>query len=292
MTKIEIIGDPGRYRIKVLKKWLEGALNNFEVSLKEILLIFWGNKQELKEVLQEYRKGFKFFSQKAQENELQLFIQMSRASYIPKSIRENGTPPIILIRKRGNISEDILRHEAAHIKSEENGWLRIGEGAYDLLWESYYKPLSILWGQFEGATFIYALNNAIQDFFVAEIECRHGMTSEAIKENKIKLNDLIRDIKKTIRKRENLIDEKWKIVTLQLTMWAAFLTTLPPSCQRKEDEKQLEKVVIDLLRQISTETEYFKIKSLISELRFPPKVVELYKCGSEIIELAQDFLEK
>jgi len=292
LTKITIIGNPGRYRIKVLKKWLEGALKNFEVSSKEILLVFWGNKQELKEVLSKYRKRFKFFSQKAQENELQLFIQMSRASYIPKSIRENGTLPIILIRKRGDILEDIFRHEAAHIKADENGWGKIGEEAYDLLWEPYYKPLSILWGQSEGATFIYALNNAIQDFFVAEIECRHGMTSEAIKENKIKLNDLIRGIKKTIRQRENLIDEKWKIVTLQLTMWAAFLTALPPSCSRKENEKQLEKVVIDLLRQISTEAEYFKIKFLISKLKFPPKAVEIYKCGAEIIELAQEFLEK
>ena len=216
----------------------------------------------------------------------------SRASYLSEDIRKSGIPPIILIRKGGDIPEDVLRHEIIHMKADEMGWIKIGDKAYDLLWSTYYELLSTLWGKFESATFLHTLNFAIEDFFADEIECQYGLFSEVIKERRIRLNNLLRDLRELLDQKRSLTEKEWKITSIQLTIWAVFLTTLPLSYPKKREERKLKKIIIRLLHRIGTKSEYSKLKSIISELKFPPMPANIYKCFTQVIELAQEFLEK
>jgi hypothetical protein len=292
LTKIKIIGDPGQYDIEKIKELVEKTLKTFEVQLNEVLLAFWGNGEELKEILLKYKKGFESLSPTQRTNELKFFQNVSRASYLSEDMRKNGASPIILVRKEGEISEDVFRHEIAHIKVDEKGWIKIGDEAYDFLWDSYYEFLSTLWGKFDAAVLLYELNYALQDFFAEEIECQYRLFNEVIKERWMKLNDLIRDIKRALEQRKNLTEKEWKTISIRLTMWTAFLTTLPPSYLRKRNERKLKKPIVFYLRKMGTESEYSKIKSIVSKLEFPPTTSNIYRCFTEIIELAQEFLEK
>ena len=292
MTKIKIIGYPGQYDIEKIKELVEKTLKTFEVQLNEVLLAFWRNGEELKEILLKYKKGFESLSPTQRTNELKFFQNVSRASYLSEDMRKNGTSPIILVRKEGKISEDVFRHEIAHIKVDEKGWIKIGDEAYDFLWDSYYEFLSTLWGKFDAAVLLYELNYALQDFFAEEIECQYRLFNEVIKERWMKLNDLIRDIKRASEQRKNLTEKEWKTISIRLTMWIAFLTTLPPSYLKKRNERKLKKPIVFYLRKMGTESEYSKIKSIVSKLEFPPTTSNIYRCFTEIIELAQEFLEK
>jgi len=292
LTKIKIIGYPGQYDIEKIKELVEKTLKTFEVQLNEVLLAFWRNGEELKEILLKYKKGFESLSPTQRTNELKFFQNVSRASYLSEDMRKNGTSPIILVRKEGKISEDVFRHEIAHIKVDEKGWIKIGDEAYDFLWDSYYEFLSTLWGKFDAAVLLYELNYALQDFFAEEIECQYRLFNEVIKERWMKLNDLIRDIKRASEQRKNLTEKEWKTISIRLTMWIAFLTTLPPSYLKKRNERKLKKPIVFYLRKMGTESEYSKIKSIVSKLEFPPTTSNIYRCFTEIIELAQEFLEK
>jgi hypothetical protein len=58
LTKIKIIGNPGKQPVGILKIWLKEALIKFDLSLKEIWVVFFTRGLELEEILSRYGKGY------------------------------------------------------------------------------------------------------------------------------------------------------------------------------------------------------------------------------------------
>lgn len=276
-TKIKIIGNPGQQPIDILKTWLEESLKKFNLIYPEIYLIFVENTQQVKRVCQRYTK---IFSSGDSSNAEIIFGQLSATAYFHENIRKEGVPPIILVNKRGEVFEDDFLDEVAHMREEKNGWLKIEEEAFELVSSDYVIILDTLtW-----LCLFFWLRNQFHDFFSSETMCQYGLIDETLKEKQRKLNHWIKNIFS--------LEKKSKIDDFNLVMAAALWITLPPSYTQKEDEEKLEEIVINYIRQMAMEAEYRKIKSIIAQLESPPRVSNIYKCGSEIIELAQEFLEK
>jgi DNA-binding transcriptional ArsR family regulator len=286
LTKIKIIGNPGKQNIEKLKRWLEDSLKKFNLFPEEIYLIFIGNVRQLEAV---YQKHGKRFSSLTPEKRLLLrgiFIRELRTTaYLQEDIRNEKSPPIIMVKKNTRLSEDDILDEVSHMREDKDGWNKIKIEAFTLLLEDYKEIFGRL--PEEEMPFILWLRGLLHDFFSSEMMCQYDLISEALSGRKGSLNYWLKVLFP--------LKGKSKITDLNIVMGAAFLTTLPPAYPpylRQKDEEKLEEIVINYIRRMSMESEYRKIKSIISKLESPPKVANIYKVGSEIIELAQEFLKK
>lgn len=294
MTKIKIIGDPGQQPLETLKEWLEKYLKKFKLFDQEVWLIFIENIRQLKKMMRKYEKEIRelfpglpleMHSLLQEINSLRAkisFFELEHAGtvYIPEECRKKGVPPIILIRKTGKIHEFNLLDEIAHIAEDKYGWNKTKSKALEIL----LKDVLLGWDISEGMVFSEWLRIHLFDFFSAEMMCQYGLTGEVFRGRQKSLDFQL----KTFSSEKG----KSKFNDLVFITTAAFLSSLPPSYPKRKDEKKLEKIVIDDVREMQMELLYRKIKSVLSKLESPPKVSNIYKCGSEIIELAQEFLEK
>jgi len=282
LTKIKIIGDPGQNDIKRIKEWLKKSLKKFELSLEEIHLVFMEDLKQWGELYQKYIKGTENLSAKERLMRAKIyFSQVATTGYIHDYQRKKGVPPVILIGKDScEISEESFLDETAHILQDKSGWNKLILEALDLIFQDYRVNSEDL----IRLGFFILLSQRIADYFVTDILCQHGLFEETFRYQQKKMNHWIKDA--------FLEKEVSKIEFFDTIMAVAFWSTLPPSYPKKEEEKKLEGIVIDYLRQMSMEPLYQKIKSIVSKLESPPNVVKIYKCGSKIIELAQEFMEK
>lgn len=290
MTKIKIIGDPGQHKIEEVKRWLEESLKKLNLSLEEIYLVFIENSQQLKKIAQRYLKGTEDILLEIPSKKKKLFwteiyfAQIETAAYLDDRLRKKGVPPIILIKKGVEISEETILDEVTHI-AEESGWNKTILEALELTYQDNkgFWEISI-WEVHMGLAFFISLSHRFIDHFSSEMLCQHGLVEETYRTKLKMVNYWIKDC---LPKRGEL-----KIGDFDLATQVAFWTTLPPSYPRREDEKKLEEMIIEYIRQMEMEPLYRKIKSTVAKLEGPPKVANIYNCGAEIIELAQDFLEK
>jgi len=283
LTKIKIIGDPGKQPVETIKMWLEVALKKFNLLDQQVYLFFIENPEQLKEILQRYTRIIERFSLRGRKLGAKMFFEhvLQTIGYIDESDRQNGVPPIILIKKNAEIFEDDFLDEVAHVREDKNGWIKIELEAFELLFKDYKGiwDISTEWWLFR------SLKDKIADFFSSQTISQYGLIKEVFKERERKLNYWV---KEHLPKRKGIL----KGEDFDLGMTVAFWTTLPPSYPQKEDEENLEKIVINHISQMGMEPKYRKIKAIVSQLESPPKVANIYKCGAEIIELALEFLEK
>jgi hypothetical protein len=274
LTKFKIIGNTGQQPVETFKTWLKEYLQRFHLYPEEVYLVFIEKSSQLEWVIQEYMKSERLSSEERLLIAERKFETFAELAYLLEPTRKEGTPPIILIKKDSQISKHCFLHEVAHIAEDKKRWNEIKLKAFKL----------IDWDLSPPTGFLFWLTSELSDFFCSEMICHYGLINEAIQEKEGRLNFWL--------KKHFPLYKESKIIDFGISMTAAFLTTLPPSYPRKEDEEKLEKIVIDYIRQMSMEPLYRKIKSIVSKLESPPKVSNIYQCGAEIIELAQEFLSK
>lgn len=281
MTKIKIIGDPGQHNVKAMEVWLKKYLEKFNLSLEEIYLAFIGSEKQLGEVCQKFWKGAEGLSSKEFSALIELhFTRISTVAYL------GGVSPVILIKEGKVIPEWHFLDEIAHLKEDKIGWLKIKREAIKQLGSDYrFLLISV-----EEQELFSLFEKHLMDFFSDEIKCQYGLFSQMLKSRQEDLNACIKEPCSKHLELLNMVS--LNSLKFYDTMNVAFFTTLPPSYPKKEDEEKLERVVIEYIRQMQTEPLYRKIKSVVAKLESPPKVANIYKCGAEIIELAQEFLEK
>jgi hypothetical protein len=198
--------------------------------------------------------------------------------YLSKATRKKRIPPIILLERNSIIPKEAIFHEIGHAREDEDGWLKIKTEAMKLLVKTLVFATQ---EEPDDEILIYSIiRRLIEDFFVYEKMCQYGLFKEIIK---LRENTL----------HEELFTFDLKIPGPLSAIKVAFATTLPKNFPSKEEEeKKLEGIIISRLRCFSKELFYQKIKSVVSKLESPPKVENIYKVGSEIIKLAQEFLSK
>ncbi|MFQ6049649.1 MAG: hypothetical protein ACE5J0_01235 [Candidatus Paceibacterales bacterium] len=284
MTKLKIIGNhPGEHKLKLLKIWLRDSLRKFNLSYPVIYLAFIKNIQQLKRVFRRYIKEFEKLSSEEKSSLIEITFetfQGSAAAYIGKEALKESTP-LILIKTPGEISEFQILDEIAHMREDEDGWHEIKVTAMELLFEDFGAVFGI-----SAALLSLSIELKLHlfDFFSSEMMSKYKLNNEAFESNNIRLNYWIK----------NLFPQRGesKFKDFQLISKAVFWTTLPPSYPtRKEDEEKLEKIIINYLHEMSKESEYHKMKSIVLQLTSPPEVNNIYQCGVQIIQLAQDFLK-
>jgi len=280
LTKIKIIENPGRQPVGTLKIWLGESLKKLNFFPKEIYFAFFENSQQLETLIQRYGKR----TLSAQEISLRAkmlsrYIQFT--AYLSSEFRNDRIPPIIIVKKDSEISKEDILHEVAHLKEDEEGWIKIIEGTLELLYADWKGKWSFILHEI----FFYRIGQEIHDFFAIEMMTRYQLFEEVFKEKKRRLNERLKFLKYLLNSQDKFDKFSW-------TTRIALLTTLPPSYPQKEDEENLEKIVINHISQMGMEPKYRKIKAIVSQLESPPKVANIYKCGAEIIELALEFLEK
>jgi len=290
LKKIKIIGDPGKQPVDAIKKCLKESLKKLNLSLKDIYLVFIENPQQLKKIAQKYLKGnenilLEISSEKEGLSRTEIyFAQIGTAAYLDNRLRKEGIPPIILIKKDVEISEETILDEVVHI-AEEGEWNKIIVEALELIHRDNEGFWAIpIFDVHLRLAFFVTLSHRFIDHFSSEMLCQHGLVEEAFGTKLKMVNYWIKDC---LPKKGKL-----EIFDFDLVTQAAFWSTLPPSYPRKKDEEKLEKIAIDYIRQTRMEPLYRKIKLIVSKLESPPKVVNIYKIGAEIIELAQDYLSK
>jgi len=283
LTKIKILGNPGKHNVEVVKKWLKEYLNKFNLSPEEIHLVFAKSLQEFIEIS---KQSYGTPDLREEDTlglwwEEKIFESIPGLSYFRKNARKEGLPPIILIKQDAKIPKEAILDEISHMVEDEIGWLKIKHGAYSLLKKNCVgisdNPLIEL-------DFFMFLTGEITDFFSGEIKCKYGLAKEVMEHKQMEIKHLAKHI--------SVHEKREKIYDFLITMAIAFETTFPPRCPKRENERKLEEMTIDCIRQMLIEPLYRKIKSIISKLESPPKVANIYRCGAEIIELAQEFLEK
>jgi len=279
LTSIKIIGDPGKHDVEKIKRWLEDSLKKLNLSLKEIYIVFFGSLRQFQKISKEYLKG----TENATEVD---FAQIETAAYLDDRFRKEGIPPIILIKKGVKISEETIQDEVAHIAEENKGWNRTILEGFGLVQQDNmgFATTAVISEIPLRLAFFFSLAHRFVDHFSSEMLCQHGLIREAFRAKLEMVNYWIKDC---LPKRGEL-----KIGDFDLATQAAFWTTLSPSYPQKEDERKLEEMIIEYIHQMEMEPLYRKIKQAVAKLEGPPKVANIYKCGAEIIELAQDFLEK
>lgn len=290
MTKIRIIGNPGQQGVEILKAWLEKFLRKFNLCPNEVHLVFIENIQQFDEVLQRYSKPISGLS--PEENWLLTEMEFENlycTGYLHENSRKETASPIILIKKDIEISEYALLDEVAHMSEDKHGWYKAKAKAFRLLNGKIFEfrdickelqmDISLL------PSFFSWFRDQFFDFFSNEMMCQYNLIEELFRDREKRLNDLVEGAR-------TILPFRPKIIDFGIAMSATFFSILPPSYPQKEDEKKLEKKVINCIRQMSMEEEYRKIKSVVSQLESPPDANNIYKCAVEIIELAQEFLER
>jgi hypothetical protein len=276
LTKIKIIGDPGQSNLETIKSWVEEYLKKFNLDC-QIYLAFIENIEQYKRIIYKYGKLPNLFPKDLQSL-IELGFNLIRSvGLLHEKMRKPGVPPIILIRKNSKVLKIHILDEIAHIKEDLEGWSKIKLEALNLLFQDFISP--------KNQALLHCFRIHIIDFFANEMKCRYGLNKEVFEDAKVKLNDLI----------ENFFPLKGesKIGDFTLVLAASFLTTLPPSYpSRRQDEEELEKMIIDYIQEMLMDSIYWKIKSILSKLNSTPGIANIYEIGSEIIELAQEFLEK
>jgi hypothetical protein len=275
LTKIKIIGDPGQSDLETIKTWLEEYLKNFNLDC-QIYLAFIENIEQYKRIIYKYGKLPNLFPKDLQSL-IELGFNLIRSvGLLHEKMRKPGVPPIILIRKNSKVLKIHILDEIAHIKEDVEGWNEIKLEALNLLSQDFRSP--------ENQVLLRCFGTYIIDFFANEMKCRYGLNKEVFEDTKIKLSDWI----------ENLFPLKGesKICDFSLVLAAVFFTTLPPSYpSRKQAEEELERMVIYYIKEMSMDSIYWKVKSIVSKLNSTPRIANIYEIGSEIIELAQEFLK-
>ncbi len=280
MTKITIIGNPGKQPIEILKAWIEKYLAMLNLQKSELWLMFVGNSREMDALLKKYTDAINFPSDKRQFSAKIMFAELQSTCYFDKDQRQSKVPPLIAIKRSCVVSEMVLLDELAHLKEDEQGWLRIKREANKLLVQDHAQ----FFDNPEWAIFLLWLINIFNDFFSSEMMHQCNLIDELIKERKEKIDYSIR---------KYLSMKKFaKIDRLTFSTALAFWTAFPINLSEKEEIKELERKIFACIQQISMETEYQKIQSVVSQLKIPPTLNNIYNCGAKIIELAQDFLEK
>lgn len=286
MTKIKIIGDPGKHNVAAIEKWIKKYLDRFNLSFEEIYVAFIKNARHLLTVYRKFQQGFwGIDSEKALLVAKIHFTQLKETAYIYEKHRKANIPPIILVKRTGVAEENGILDEVTHIKEEKEGWCQIKEEALVLLLEDSERLL-MFQGK-EAIAFPLELRNMINDFFADEMMCRYDLNHMVLKESQKELKKWI-EIYSSIKGKSTTS----RIYKFFLITAAIFQIILPPSYPQKDDEKMLEETIINYIREMSMEKEYRQIKSAISRLENQPRVANIYKCGMEIIQLAQDFLAK
>lgn len=291
MTKIRVIGNPGKHDVEIMKVQLAEYLVKLGLSPEEIYLIFIADAKQLKKMFQDFTKiGIEDRGEQMLSVILEaLSIQFQVTGYIPKKIRKEGVPPIIIIRKDSNIISKLsLLDEIAHMKEDENGWMEIVKKAVGLLSKDYGYGRFL---EIQKTPLVLETTTRIEDFFSGEMMCQYGLFSEIVEFKQELLNEWVEDSppEAKLKHFQKSILKSWKFYR---AMSATFSTSLPPAYPQKENGKKLEEMIINYIRQMEMEVEYRKIKSIVSQLKSPPEVNNVYKCGADIIELAQGFLEK
>lgn len=291
MTSIKIIGNPGRYDVEKIKKWLVESFKKLGLSLEEIHLVFLEDLKQWEKLYQRYVNHIEDLSSEEKSSRADIYFSVVKtAAYIHDSQRKKGLPPTILIGKgdsdsKLSIAEDSFLHEAAHILEDKNGWSKVIVEAINLISQDYQMSWGSLTQQNAGHFHLFTLlDQSVADFFVDTLWCQQGLFETLFKYQRKKTNRWI----KYIQLKEGSSD----IYVFGSVVRAAFWTTLPPNYPKKEDEKKLEEMIIDRIRQMEMEPLYRKIRSAVAKLETPPKINNIYKCETEIIELAQDFFEK
>jgi hypothetical protein len=280
LTKIKIIGNPGKQNVDALKKWLEKSLKKFNLFPQEIYFIFIKDIQQLERIYRRFTNIFETLGSRESLLTKAIIFDQQCTALIPKNRRKKKNIPIILIKQNSKISESDLLDEVAHLKEEEINWQKTKIDALNLLIEDCGE----IWDTPRWLSFFLRLKSEIFDFFSSELICQHRLVNEVLSEKRRILNIWLKEFFPYAQ--ESRIDD------FNIVMTAAFGTTLPPSYPQKEDEEKLEKMVINHIYQIGMEPLYRKVKSIVAKLESPPNVVNIYKVGSEIIELAQEFLSK
>jgi len=290
LTKIKIIGKPGQQDVEILKKWLEDSLRKFSLYPNRVYFIFIQNLQQFKQVLQRYEKPTPDLTPEEDSLLTELeFEKFHYTAYIREDHRKAKVPPIILIRKGAKISKYSLLDEVAHMAEDKHGWNKQKAKGFGLLkdraveFRERCKKLQMDTSPLP--SFFSWFRDQLFDFFSGEMMCQHNLNEEVFRDKEMGLNDLIGEAR-------IIFPLQTKFVDFGLTVGAAFWSTLPPSYPKKENESKLEEIVIGFIRQISMESYYRKIKSVVSQLKSPPEATNIYKCGAQIIELAQEFLEE
>lgn len=294
MTKIKIIGDPGKQPIKMIKKWVKNALEKFNLSEQEIWL-FFVDVENPKQSLKLLRKYIKKFPKKIDVEDLKWSLRETKPiDYVSEASRTEGVPPLIMVENTIKISEDNILHVIAHLREDKEKWKEVKAEAFVLLEQDFktmmFKEIGasqnskiIIVKPTEIGTFFIQFQDKIKDFFADEMMVRYGLIDRILRSKQRYLRLIINFFPKA---------EKDKGDAFSFVLSAAFGTTLSPSYPRKEDEGKLERIVINYIRQLMMESLYRKIKSILSKLKSPPNIANIYKVGSEIIELAQEFLSK
>ena len=284
MTKITIIGNPGKHSVEKIKEWLVESFKKLGLSLEKIHLVFVGDSKQWEKLYQRYIKEVETLSTEERASRAILyFAQVTTTGYIHDYQRKEEAPPVILIRKDSNeISEESFLDETAHILHDKSGWNKLILEALGLIFQDY----RVDWENLIQFGFFALLSHRIADYFITETLCQHGLFKETLKYQQKKINRWIKDEDNFLEKRVS------KIEFFDHIMAAAFWSTLPSGYPKKEDEKELEKIFIERICQMKMESIYRKIKQAVARLESPPKVANIYAVASEIIELAQDFLQK
>jgi len=280
LTKIKIIGDPGQEEKETAIKWLKNSLKKLEIFEPEIYLAFVKDPQELVKIYKKYIKEFETLPpEKSSRWAEMIFGLFHPTAYLgDKNYRKEEVPPIIIVKKGEEISEYDFLDELAHLKEEKKGWYQIRVQAINLLLHVYSGTRDLTW-----LSLILWLKPKILNFFSNEILCQYGLNNEVLRERK-------KTLKSWVENKRIFSDKLDEFASLVVE--PAFLTTLPPSYPKKTDEKKLEKILINHIRQIGMEAEYRKIKSIISQLESKPSVINIFKTVRQILELAQDYLSK
>ena len=285
MTKITIIGNPEQKDEEKIKTWLTESLKKLNVSLEEIYLVFLENFEKLEELYQRYIKGTEILSDAEISFRANIYFrQVTTLGYVHDSQRKIGVPPTIVIGKSNEISQDSLLHETAHMLEDKNGWGKQMVEAHSLIIQDYQLKWGNLAHQNERGLLVILLDQIIADYFVNELWCQRGLFNETFRYQQKKINRWI----KQSRQKEKFS----RIEVFRLIVGAAFWSALPPAYPQRKDEKELEQIFINHVRQMSIESELRQIQVIVSKLKSPPTVANIYKCSKEIIELAQEFLEK
>jgi hypothetical protein len=177
LTEIKIIGDAGQFDVKLMESQIKKYLRKFDLSPKEIYLVFIENAKQLRKVYQKFG-NFKEWSPEELLLLAKIKISGLLTAYLTKRGRKKGIPPIILIKKGEIITEKHFLDEIAHMKEEEKGWLEVKEKALAQLANDYLSSLIYMK---EVYAMLFAVSHNIVDFFSDEIKCQYGLTKEVFK---------------------------------------------------------------------------------------------------------------
>lgn len=283
LTEIKIIGNPGQQPVEILKTWLEDALKKFEISLDEIWIAFFEKPKELKKYFEKWSKVYEELTLEWRSVVLKARFRKGKIIYLRERDRKGGIPPILLIRKGKEIFRENIFHEIAHVKEDQKSWSATVYKAIELSGRDTLRPLMDSRELSHFLTFFSILVDEIQEFFCNGMMCQYGLFKEILAD---KRRNLLLAVEGTSQKRDKFVD-------FTCIMMAAFRSVLPRGYPRKEEtEEKLEGMVIDKVCHLLMKTEYQKIKEVVSKLEISPEINNVYSCCTEILKLAQEFLEK